>query len=409
MTNLRPPWPTGHGFFEEYLKFTLNQESPEIFHFWSAIAAVSAALGRKCYIDRGYYSLFPNMFIILVAGSAVCRKSTAIGIAANLMSQISHGPDLLEDVPGVKVIKGKITPEAFIEELATDPIKPGEQEVETYPSVLVHSSELSVLLSKQTYAEPLIYILTDLFDCPEAWPYKTKNRGKVFLKNVFISILAATTPESLAEGITESALKGGGFASRIMFIYASSTDRCVPFPELMPKDRAREDDLRSRLARIARISGKFMLEESAREWYADWYKSFMQSVPDDTRVAGMVGRKHDHVLRLGMILAASYERQIIYQGDLEAALAAIEQIQATTPLAMKLVGGDDTAAYYERVYTILRRFLRISHTQLLRRAQPISADMLGTVLKTLIQQELIEYERVGDHGRLIYQLKDTPI
>src|SRR6267142_992272 len=181
--------PPERSFVDTYLEYTRLQESPEMFHMWSALTLLSIALGRKCFINRGYYKLYPNLFTILVAGSARCRKSTSILIALPLLN------DLIEK-GRIKVVSGKITPEKFLEELTQIPDQdaPKDEVAFRSPDVLVVASELSVMLTKQSYGEPLIHILTDLFDCPDKWSYKTRNKGEIILNNVFLSIIGATTP-----------------------------------------------------------------------------------------------------------------------------------------------------------------------------------------------------------------------
>ena len=75
-------------FLQLYLNYTRAQESPELFHLWTGTTILAAALGRKCWINRGYYRLYPNLFCILVAGSAKCRKSTAVNIGVRLLTDI---------------------------------------------------------------------------------------------------------------------------------------------------------------------------------------------------------------------------------------------------------------------------------------------------------------------------------
>src|SRR5213080_4652355 len=95
-------------FLDLYMAYTNAQESPELFHLWVGTTILASALGRKCFINRGYYRLFPNLFTILVAGSAKCRKSTAINL----------GVRLLDGIDTTKIVSGKITPEKFIHEIA---------------------------------------------------------------------------------------------------------------------------------------------------------------------------------------------------------------------------------------------------------------------------------------------------
>ena len=146
-----------------YLKYTELHEAPEMFHVWNAIVAISASLGRRIWFDRGFYKIYPGQIqVILVGGSATVRKSTSAKIAI----------ELLRKANSVTIISGKTSPEAFIDSLdlgagldpATNIIRPRDSHV------LIFASELASFLSKQTYTEALIPILTDLADAPDDDP-----------------------------------------------------------------------------------------------------------------------------------------------------------------------------------------------------------------------------------------------
>jgi Protein of unknown function (DUF3987) len=352
-------------FLDLYLRYTAHQESPESFHMMTAITCVGAAMGRKCYMDRGYYKLFPNFFTILVAGSARCRKSTAIKI----------GTDLLKAVPTTKVISGKTTPERFIKEIeplgATTPL-----------NILVHSSELSVFLTKQQYGEPMIHMLTDLFDCPSEWPYLTKNKGDNFLRNVFLCIIAATTPDGVSKGIPASALEEG-FASRVLFIYRADTDRRNAIPELTDEEKDLRNELVAHLSKIGELEGEYTLERHAKAWFVEWYNTLGPHA--DKRLEGFQGRKHDHLLRLGMVFAGSCLEKLVDQGHLEAALLLLEDIEHHAPLAFSEIGADDKTQFLSRAARHVEKSVRISHSELLRKCYPCRADTFKNLVETLIE------------------------
>jgi hypothetical protein len=352
-------------FLDLYLKYTIHQESPAAFHMMTAITVVGAAMGRKCFMDRGYYKLFPNFFTILVAGSARCRKSTAIKI----------GTDLLQAVPTTKVISGKTTPERFIKEIepvgAAAPL-----------NILVHSSELSVFLTKQQYGEPMIHVLTDLFDCPESWPYRTKNKGDNFLRNVFLCIIAATTPDGVSKGIPPSALEEG-FASRVLFIFRGDTDRRNAIPELTNEEKDLREELVAILSRIGEMEGEFTLEPEARKFFIEWYDTI--GPHPDKRLEGFQGRKHDHLLRLSMVFAGATLGKVVDRGHMEAALMLLNDIEEYAPLAFSEIGGDDKTQFLSRAARHVEKSIRISHSELLRKCYPCRADTFKNIVETLIE------------------------
>src|SRR3989304_5144964 len=79
------------GFLQTYLDYTQKQESPELFHVWSIMSILSMALGRKCYIKRGFFTCYPNQYIILVSDSARCRKTVAADLAVDLYRDAAIG------------------------------------------------------------------------------------------------------------------------------------------------------------------------------------------------------------------------------------------------------------------------------------------------------------------------------
>lgn len=379
-------------FLDLYLRYTLGQESPEAFHLWVGVSILAAALGRKVYIDRGYYKLYPNIFCILVAGSARCRKSTAINI----------GIRLLQGIETTRVVAGKITPEKFLEELANGvevtPGKEGEAPQYKAPATLVHSSELSVLLTKQSYGEPLIHLLTDLFDCPDKWEYKTKHKGTSTLHQVFLSILAATTPDGVAKGIPESALHEG-FASRVLFCYQADTPRRNPFPVLTAEELSMYIRLRDILRERAKLEGEVKLSQNAMEWFHEWYQEFMADVAPERRLEGMYGRKHDHLLRIGMVLAASRGDLVVEQEDLEGALLALTNLESQISGAFAQLGGNENTPFIERAKAMMRKQKQMTWYEFCKRLEPADNGVCRIVRDTLINTGEIAFVN-GDPQKL---------
>jgi len=71
-------------YLNEYLRMVEDTESPRIFHIWAAVFAVSAALGRRCWLPFGVFDVYPNHYILLV-GTPGTRKSTAASLTRKLL------------------------------------------------------------------------------------------------------------------------------------------------------------------------------------------------------------------------------------------------------------------------------------------------------------------------------------
>ncbi|MBE3037566.1 MAG: hypothetical protein IMZ62_01945, partial [Chloroflexi bacterium] len=90
------PDPT-NSFLRDFVSLGEGTEVPPIFLLWSGIAGISAALERRCWIDQGSYIVYPNIYMILIAGSGRCRKSTAIGLIENLLIKVEPPINILPD------------------------------------------------------------------------------------------------------------------------------------------------------------------------------------------------------------------------------------------------------------------------------------------------------------------------
>jgi len=303
-----------------YLEYTQKHEAPEIFHKWIGLSILGAALGRKVWFNKGYYNLYPNLFVVLVAGSARCRKTTAIEIGARL----------LEGIECVDVVLGKTTTEKFLADMEHKGSGPP-------PATFIKADELSVFLTQDQQGVKLIDVLTKLFDCPERFVYKTVLRGEVVLGDVFVSILAGTTPASIGRVLPDAAF-GGGFASRILFVYQEDTNRRNALPELSRREVDLRHRLQTNLESISNRSGQFRFDNaSTRQFYTDWYNGLPRS--DDERIDGFTGRKGDHVLRVAIIVEASGgASSSISRESITESINLIQELEALMPGAFRDVG-----------------------------------------------------------------------
>ena len=91
-----------------YLRYVDNTEPPNLYKEWVAVSVIASCLQRKCYLDWGPMTFYPNMYIVLTGPSGKARKSTAMGPGMKLLREM-----------GVKLAAESITREALIRELKT--------------------------------------------------------------------------------------------------------------------------------------------------------------------------------------------------------------------------------------------------------------------------------------------------
>jgi hypothetical protein len=135
-----------------YAEYTSEQESPSLFHFWVGTSIIASTLERKVWINRGYYTLYPNLYIVLIGASARVRKTSAINIGFELYR---------EAIPKGILVSQKTTPEALISIFVS-----GFKERGVSGGTVV-SDELGVFLGSQAKNVDLMQLLTKWYDCPK--------------------------------------------------------------------------------------------------------------------------------------------------------------------------------------------------------------------------------------------------
>jgi len=373
-------------WLRHYLSFTKGMESPEIFHFWVGISLIATALGRNVFLDRGYFKLYPNMFVVLLAESEECAKSTAIKVGVNMILR----DDNMESCP--MIFAQKATPQALVETLVDETGVPdADRVIHKNAEVYVSASELAVFLGKKEKNSELLTMLTDLYDCPDKWAYKTRFKGWEQVVNVCVNMIAGTTPKWLRETIPRDAV-AGGFVSRLVFIYVNHTDRQFAHPEYTKAEEELRVKLVHDLSLIRRIKGPFKWGHGSKEWYADWYKVNAERLRKAPEL--YVRRKKDLVLKLAMCVSASKsDDRVLRIEDLSTGVNAVNKVEEYLPVAIALISsttmGDDT----RKVLEVVRRDLKVEHSKLLRRLwHVLDAKRLGEIIMTLEEAGLIRTE-----------------
>jgi len=336
-------------WLNDYMTFTARQESPSIFHYWDAIATVAATLNRRVWLPRvsdgiERYRIFPGqIMVVLVAGAGRLRKSTSIQLPI----------DLLHDV-GVRVLDGATPPEKLLAMLG------GIGTHNKQGVIAILAKELSVFLNKQNYSTHMVNILTDLFDAPKRKEFPTIGRGDVWIQNACVTLLAATTPTDWAESIPVSALQRG-FSSRIIFVHASKTERVEdladtkPDPIRMVHAQQLRQNLVDNLKSFAKLTGPFDFTDAGRTWYKNWYANHAKSSDEESE--GWSSRRHDHMLRVSLVLQVMKNQQMSIDVDcLERADKALKLVEEGLPEVFAKVGmNQDNNRGLDRIKTIFMR------------------------------------------------------
>ena len=336
-------------------------------------------------MDRGFYTLYPNLYTCLVSPSGVGMKSTARDIGIDIMEKAC---------PDVTVMRGKLTIPYLVDWMQTAIAKNPEGNSE----VTIYAREFKVFTKGIVSDSSLIEDLTDLYDCNPKWDYRTKTQGIYQLKRPCINIQACSTPEWLTTGSAADVI-GGGFSSRLLPITITRDKKLISWPEKTVVELALEGVLIEDLQSISKLNGVFFVTDSAKKYFDQWYQVKEKYKKDDERLKGYYSKKHDMVLKLAMILSVSIDDNMTVDvNHIEAALAMLGQIETNMSFAYTGVAWGETAKYNDKVLQKIKDAGEegIMHSELMRAFHfCMDGESLRKVIGTLRVERRIEWVEVA--------------
>tara|TARA_R100000664_G_scaffold1217_9_gene3262 strand:+ start:3073 stop:4317 length:1245 start_codon:yes stop_codon:yes gene_type:complete len=386
------------GFIESYMAYTSGQESPADFHYWTAVSALSSAVGRNIWLDRGYYKIYPNHYIILVAGSALSRKSSAINIGVRILRKaLERLKEAGIDAGALSVLSAKMTPEALCRAMSTKGIKSmyaneeeEDEENKISRPLLLYSSELGVFLSRTAQMNGLVDLLIDFYDCPDDWEYLTKTQGADFVHNVYTAMLSATTPDWISANITGSVFNQG-LVGRTIFVHSDKAQTRVAHPQFNEYEQFLENRLLDLLESKLLLKGEMTLTQEAYEYYEQWYNLRADPGDNQSMQSGFFGREHDHVLKLSMAISMSRSNDLIITfEDIQNAIEKVGTVRVGLGRVFREVKQQNEIFEVQYVESIIKDKGKISHSDLLRLVRrKMNSGQLKEAITVLTQSEII--------------------
>jgi hypothetical protein len=286
-------------WINNYLKYTAKVESPEAYHFWTAVSLIAAVLDRRVYIDQGFWKIWPNHWITLV-GSSQCGKTTAIDIGRGLLDLLPPEvqPNLIAQSLSRSKLIDRLRPKSRFKLTGVLSGNCGA----TSSGYLV-SGELSSLITKQSKNDCMIPTLIDLYDCPDHWVYDTWVHDEQPLEDVYLNVLAATAPQYLRSTLPYAEI-GGGALARIIFVYQErSTRPRNARPTLSEEERQLKENLVKDLIEIAKLEGECSLDPEADELFTTWYETYDLSEYSEEESYYYDKKFKSHILKLATVIS----------------------------------------------------------------------------------------------------------
>lgn len=304
------------------------------------------------------FQWYPSFYIIFVAPPGIVSKSTTADIAM----------DLLRQVPGIKFGPDVVTWPALVSAFvaAGESFQYGEDWIPMSPLTMV-ASELGNLVNPQD--RDMINLLINLWDGRKTLEKVTKMSGNDLVEAPWINLLGCTTPHWIADNMP-TAVVGGGFTSRCIFIYADKKDKLVAYVDEMvkPGDAEIKNAIIQDLEHISiNLVGAYELEGAARTWGKAWYENLWASRPpelEDDRLDGYLARKQTHMHKLAMVMAAAKrDRLIILEEDLILADLMLKSTEKDLDKVFSRMGRTEDSLQTERFIQYVKRKGECSYSE----------------------------------------------
>lgn len=366
-----------------FMEWTLpRSEAPLSYIKWTGLFTLSAVLRRKVKIPKsilGSWECPPHLYIMFIAPAGEARKTTTQ----------SYAIDLLDELPDVKKGPAIVTQASLLNTLVDS----------DDASVYLISEEFSDLIMKSK--GEMFEFLTSMFDGKKSIEASTISRGVQFVEKPCVNLLAATTPVWVTENMSEAVI-GGGFASRVIFIYEETVRR----KQLIYKGTVGLDKLPLMRKKLVEdlihidlnIKGDFDLTPDAAMFIEEWYQVRKPEV--NKKLKGYHERKPAHLFKVAMLLhiARSDDLSISVE-DLENALSELSKIEVKLPRVFEAVGKNPFSFELKHIAQYVREEGKVERAVLLEHfAASAPPSMLIDLISSLCTIKVIK--AVEDNGKL---------
>ncbi len=354
--------------FSNYLAYTAETEPPIIYHRWSYLTTLGAAIGRKTYLHHGHWRIFPTVYIMLL-GEPAARKSTAIKMAKKLFAAAGYS----------NFSADKSTKEKFLLDLeGTEGQELGDEDELTSNGRSrrkVDSIDASSLWGDDRKEPREVFIVADEFnefagagnmefyttlgnlwdfDSPSApFTQRVKNSRSVSIHQPTISILSGNTPELFARAFPPEAI-GSGFLSRLMLIHGERSGRKITFPP--PPDPKIEEGLIAYLVQLQNYEGGALeIAPGAKALLDTLYQHETDYLISDIRFKGFNNRRFTQLLKLCVLITGAQFKKEIQEEDVFLANTILSHAEILMPKAMGEFGKNKNSDVSNKIVTIIEK------------------------------------------------------
>lgn len=387
-------------FFEAYNKYRRDTEPHQHYHLWSALYAISCLLGRKVFLPHGHYTVYPQLYVIIV-GKAAARKSTAINIAKRLVRESSKVP----------IAPTSSSREALVDFMAEKGVvkytvagTPYE-----YRQVCAFANEFDTFVGGTHLNKALITFLTDIWEDGD-YVDSTRKNGFKTIANPCFNLIGACVPAWF-----DSSVKGdiitGGFTRRTVFVYEEDVDHLEPWPEGSSSAQTEVWPLLvAEAKRIASLVGEVKFTDAAIKLQSELYNNQMKTKRNvGEKVESYYASRHDLLKKVAICLAAGFGGDLVVDVSIvELADKLLKRTESKLDTLFRGVGRNELNAYALKVLEAVTK--KGSHGETRKNLlRTFSSDLnfqeFNDAMDLLIQQGRLRqgaFQTSGDVGSMLY-------
>jgi hypothetical protein len=291
-------------FITNLVEHATDAESPNSYVVWAGLATIAAVLRDNVYFQYKYDRIYPNIYVIIVAGSSSTRKDYPVRLAERLTRDISN----------TKVISGRSSIQAVMKTLSENYTNEKGHRLKGASGILL-SKELSDLIVDDPVA---MKIITDWYDCHDHWDNNLVSSGVSKLENLCVTIMAASNDILFQDVFKNSEIYGGLLARSFIITETRRKKKNSRMYDAMGS-RDLYPILVEHLTNLSKCKGPVDVTDEARKYYDDWYMSIEDDKFDR---AGVIARMHTGVLKVSILLAAARKdfNMTVQEKDVEHAI-----------------------------------------------------------------------------------------
>jgi len=395
----------------DFMEFSDGSTSPEIFRLWSAISLVAGALERRVYVTTARGSLYPSLYILLVAGPGVGKKIVetvrwfwANTKVPNSTEEAFHvGPDSMTKASLVDNIESAVKVH----------IPPDGSPI-TYHSLLVASEEFSVLLPE--YNAEYIATLNGIWNNKDHHT-ETRRYGThqlVDIENPTLNLLGGYQPAMLGSKFPEDAW-ATGLVRRIIMIH-STKGEYKDLGHVDPKKETVRQKILEKISQISQMYGECTWDgerfaegceapsfAAVRAWDKSGFPDGGEPVPTHSKLQYYNKSRTEHLLKLSIVSAIARTGMMNIQlQDVRRAIYWLTEAEKRMPdIFREMIGKSDAQVLEE-----LQRYLLAEWARSKR--QPVQEVMLFKFLVGRVPHEKAQsLLETADKAGIISRIANT--